>query len=80
MPRWLARMLWKVRGKRAVRLHLETKDGGMTVEGILVGKMSGHYILLVPKVKNDETRTTALEGHLEVPAERVLFAQVMSAA
>lgn len=78
MPRWIARVLYAVRGKRQVRLHIEDKPGSPmpSIDGILLGRWSGHYILLLPKLVQSEDRSVALEGMLEVPAERVVFVQV----
>lgn len=67
------RLVWKVRGKRAARLHL---TDGPSVEGILAGRWAGHYIMLTPSiVEEDSVEAT---GHFEVPAERVIFVQVLS--
>ena len=74
MPRWLGRALWAVRGKRRVRLHMVDR-AAKSVEGILQGRWGGHYVLLAPQIV-DGDRTYSLTGHLEVPAERVLFVQV----
>jgi hypothetical protein len=76
MPAWLMRLVWKVRGKRLVRLHLDNDQP--SVEGILAGRWSGHYVLLAASVYEGSDRSVSLTGHLEVPAERVLFVQVMS--
>lgn len=75
MPRFLMRLLWAVRGKRLVRLHLA--ENQPSVEGILAGRWGGHYVVLAPKLLNDAQQTFSLDGHLEVPAERVLFVQVI---
>lgn len=79
MPRLIARALYAMRGKRRVRLQLEDKPGveAPTLEGVLVGRWSGHYVLLVPRVLQADG-SVALEGTVEVPAERVLFVQVLS--
>jgi hypothetical protein len=67
------RLAWRVRGKRAARLHL---TDGPSVEGILAGRWAGHYIMLTPSiVEEDSVEAT---GHFEVPAERVIFVQVLS--
>lgn len=79
IPRWLGRLLYAFRGKRPVRLHLVDAPGMQTtpsIDGLLVGRWSGHYVLLVPRVVLDEGQTRALTGTVEVPAERVLFIQV----
>jgi hypothetical protein len=75
MPRWLLRLLWAVRGKRRVRLHL--LGDAPSPEGILAGRWGGHYVLLTASLHVGESETYALDGHLEVPSERVLFVQVM---
>jgi hypothetical protein len=76
MPVWLARLLWMLRGKRLVRLHLI--DADPSLEGILAGRWRHHYILLSPKLLETENQTRAIDGHVEVPAERVLFVQVLA--
>lgn len=68
-------MLWSLRGKRRVRLHLQANDP--SVEGILQGRWGGHYVLLAPKLLEAPGRTLSMEGHLEVPASRVVFVQVL---
>lgn len=75
MPRFLMRLVWAVRGKRLARLHLA--DNQPSVEGILAGRWGGHYVVLAPKLLDKLDRTFSLEGHLEVPAERVLYVQVI---
>lgn len=79
LPRWFARLVWHFRGKRQVRLQLSGPGQDATLEGILVGRFGGHYVLLVPKVV-ERQGAVALEGHVEVPAERVLFVQVLGPA
>jgi hypothetical protein len=69
------------RRKRRVRIHLLDGRGqpGETVEGLQVGRrpIAGHYHLLMPKHLESEEHSNSLEGHLEVPADRVLFVQVL---
>jgi hypothetical protein len=67
------RLVWKVRGKRRVRLHLT--DNQPTVQGVLAGKWGGHYVVLTPTILADGEVTVS--GHVEVPADRVLFVQVL---
>lgn len=71
------RLIWKVRGKRRVRLHLLGQ--APSLEGVLAGRYGGHYVLLVSSLVEAEGRNVPLDGHLEVPAERVLFVQVLGA-
>jgi hypothetical protein len=75
MPRFLMRLLWAVRGKRLVRLHLA--ENKPSVEGVLAGRWGGHYVVLAPKILDAHDRSFSLDGHLEVPAERVLYVQVI---
>ncbi len=78
MPRWLGRLVWCFRGKRNVRLHLEVMPGTpvATLEGLLVGRWGGHYVLLVPKIVG-EGGVSPVDGTVEVPAGRVVFVQVL---
>jgi hypothetical protein len=79
VPRFLARLIYAIRGKRRVRLHIEDKPGVQmpSIEGVMLGRWSGHYILLVPKLIHGADQSIALEGMVEVPAERVVFVQVL---
>jgi hypothetical protein len=70
-----------VRRKRRVRL-ITISDQLPDFEGVLERRrpIGGHYLLRAPKVLRqvgDEVHTTTVDGHLEVPAERVLFVQVL---
>ena len=76
MPRFLARIVYALRGKRRVRLHLV--DDGPTLDGVLVGRWSGHYVLLLPRLVKGPEESVELDGLVEVPAERVVFVQVVS--
>lgn len=73
MPAWMMRLVWKVRGKRRVRLHLD--ENQPTVEGILAGRWGGHYVVLAPNILADGDHQVT--GHVEVPAERVVLVQVL---
>ncbi len=76
MPSWIMRLVWKVRGKRLVRIHLEGDKP--TMEGILVGCWGGHYVLLRASIYEAAERSISLTGHIEVPRESVLFVQVLT--
>lgn len=70
-----------VRRKRRVRL-ITHEERLPDFEGVLVGRrpVGGHYLLLAPKIlqaSDDQVRSRQVDGHLEVPAERVLFVQVL---
>jgi hypothetical protein len=82
IPRWIGRILWSFRGKRRVRLHLIDPPQGSapSVEGILQGRWGGHYVVLAASVIEEVGAIAHLDGHLEVPAERVMFVQVLGAS
>lgn len=48
-----------------------------TIEGVLVGRCDGHYIVWAPKIAEGPERTQPISGHVEVPVENVLFFQVI---
>lgn len=74
--------------RRKVRLHLQgsvalSREGAETVaestlEGLLVGRRRGHYILRNPRVLVDNGESLALKGTVKVPEKRVVFCQVLS--
>lgn len=82
MPRWLGRILWALRGKRRVTMQLDSRTQGVegvTLEGVLIGRWSGHYVLELPKLLESADATHALGGRfVEVPRERVIFFEVHS--
>lgn len=83
IPRWLGRILWALRGKRRVRLHLERHIPGvsdsMTLEGVLIGRWSGLYVLELARVMSATDASVSLDArYVEVPAERVLFCEVFA--
>jgi hypothetical protein len=59
---------------RRVRMHLQA---GPTIQGVLMGRTGGHYVLWAPKVLEGEDATVTVSGHVEIPCERVLFYQVI---
>lgn len=79
IPRWVGRVIWAFRGKRRVRLHLFDPQNGTapSVEGILQGRWSGHYVLLAPSLIEEVGANAPVDGHLEVPAANVMFVQVL---
>lgn len=68
-------------------MHLQSgvslgRDGaqevpGVTIEGVLAGVRRGHYVLWAPKVLEGPEETVSIDGHAEVPRDRVLFYQVL---
>jgi len=69
------KLLWRLRGPRLVRLHLEGNQP--SVEGLLLGRWGGHYVLREAKIVQGEQASVPVEGSVEVPEGRVLFAQVL---
>lgn len=51
-------------------------EGDVTLEGILLGRWAGHYVLTRCQVLESEESSLSV-GDVEVPAERVLFVQVL---
>jgi hypothetical protein len=80
MPFWLLRLVWKVRGKRMVRVHCEDRPHTpvTTFEGILAGLHGGHYVLLAAKGLKGVEDSVSFEGILEIPADRVTCVQVLT--
>jgi hypothetical protein len=79
MPRWIGRLLWSMRGKRRVTLQI-MKPGDrdeLTMEGILIGRWAGHYVLEVAKIIESPDKSVTLDArYVEVPADRVIFVEV----
>jgi hypothetical protein len=59
--------------RRHVRLHLEN---GPSIEGVLLGRSRGHYVLRATRVLKD-TESSYEAGEVSVPVSRVLFYQVV---
>ena len=80
MPRWLGRLLWALRGKRRVTLHLESRTAevdGLTLDGVLLGRWKGHYVLELAHVVTEPGAHIPLDARfVEVPRERVIFMEV----
>ena len=83
-PRWLGRIFYMLRGRRLVRLHcLHTSPGAtaeVTLEGVLVGRWCGMYVLLRPKLLENADSTISFDDaeSIEIPRERVFFVEVLS--
>lgn len=79
MPRWLGRILWSMRGKRRVTMQLESGEYGVTLQGVLMGRWAGHYVLELPKLVESADATIPMGGRfVEIPRERVIFFEVES--
>ena len=77
MPRWLGRVLWALRGKRRVTMQLESAPNGVTLEGVLVGRWAGHYVLELAKLVDSPDATFAIDARfVEIPKARVIFFEV----
>lgn len=76
MPAWLLRLVWRVRGKRRVRLHLVERVESF--EGVQIGRWGGAYYLIHASLLKSEDESVSLDGVVEVLEARVDFAQVLS--
>jgi hypothetical protein len=65
-----------------VTLHLDSRNAGedgVTLDGVLLGRWSGHYVLELAAVLTEPGATVALDARfVEVPRERVIFVEVRS--
>lgn len=66
--------------KRRVRIHFNPVPGpdgnGIDVpdlEGMLAGRVDGHYLLLTPKLLQGADETYSLDRAVEIPESRVWF-------
>lgn len=73
---WL-RALWRLRGPRKVLLHLDRDRP--SIQGILLGVWGGAYTLTAAGVWETRDRMTELTGMVQVPAQNVVFVQVVDA-
>jgi hypothetical protein len=64
-----------LRRRKLVRVHVLH---GPSLEGVLVGRRAGHYLLVEPRLLESSGTTVALEGSVEVPAATVVFLQVLA--
>lgn len=60
-----------------VIMQLDGERGTTTIDGVLLGKSQGHYVLAAAGLVVDEQSTQPL-GETKVPCSRVLFYQVVS--
>ena len=68
-----------MRKRRLVRVHTTDQAGSRTVEGFLVGRWSGHYVLTRAKLLDDGGTAVQLAGDVEIPTRNVLLIQRMGA-
>ncbi len=62
------------RRRRAVRMHLAA---GPTIDGLLLARHAGHYVLGAASVIQDEEMAVDV-GEVRIPVGRVLFYQVLA--
>jgi hypothetical protein len=62
--------------RRHAIVHL--RDNLPSVEGIVEGPYGGHYLVSAPKVDDGTENTYSLAGHLEIPAQNVVYIQVVN--
>lgn len=69
------------RPRRSVRLHLAGAAPGevQSIEGVLIGRWRGVYVLELARAVSGVGRSHAVEGYVEVDAARVSFMQVIPA-
>lgn len=59
--------------KRRVRVHLVPVPNAddLDFEGVLVGKVDGHYLLQAAKIRQSAEQSISLENVIEIPCVRV---------
>lgn len=68
--------------KRRVRVHfnpipnIEVSD----FEGVLAGRVDGHYLLLTPKLLESGDQTYSLDNAVEIPCDRVWWLERLGPA
>ena len=63
------------RRRALVRLHMTPQAGSGTIEGFLLGRWSGHYVLTRARFVEAPDRSVGMDGDVEVPAGNVLCVQ-----
>lgn len=76
MKVFLSLIVWRLRGRRQVRLQLNNEKGA--VDGILIGITKGHYILRNSAfiANTPKPEPEPMLGETWVPKERVLLLNV----
>lgn len=67
----MIRKLSKRRPKVAIH------QDGPTIEGILMGRSRGHYVLRSAAIERDEESSFRVAGEIHIPCGRVMFYQVL---
>lgn len=75
MTAWLSRIAWAVRGRKNVRIQLVTGDA---IDGVLVRKCAGHYVLRASSfyASKDPERGVEMVGETWIPSDRVFILNV----
>jgi len=68
-----------IRKRRLVRVHTTDQAGSRTIEGILLGRWSGHYVLTRAQLLDETGAAVRLAGDVEIPTRNVLLIQRMGA-
>jgi len=67
-------VIWQ-RKRRVVRVHLAGNEP--SIEGVWMGRVGKHYRLEAAKVIQGTDTSHDIEGSALIPAERVVFVQVL---
>jgi hypothetical protein len=76
MTAWIARILWKLRGRRQVRIQLVANAGA--IDGVLIGVVAGHYRLRNAffYTNSSEAKGSEMLGETWIPKDRVFLLNV----
>lgn len=76
MTSLLTRIAWKMRGRRLVRIQLKGDAGA--VEGVLLGRVGGHYRLANPIYFSNtpDLQASPMVGDAWIPTGEVLLLNV----
>lgn len=68
--------------RRRVRVHFNPIPGVEVpdFEGVLSGRVDGRYLLLVPKILQDEGSSYSLDNAVEIPCDRVWWIERLAPA
>lgn len=68
--------------RRRVRVHFNpiANVDVPDFEGVLAGRVNGHYLLLVPKLLQGGDQSFSLDNAVEIPVERVWWLERLATA
>lgn len=80
MRTWIAKLLWKIRGPKNVRVQYKNNQGA--VDGILLGVWAKHYRLVNAYFYEHSTNAQGVEllGTTWIPEKEVLLVQEKNAS